>query len=565
MNQPMKILIAEDNEIDRTLLGTLIIRFGHQPVLARDGQEAIEVFRTESPDLILMDAMMPVMDGFQAAAEIRKIAGNKWVPVIFISANSRDEDKIQVFAEGGDGFVAKPVNQRLLEARIGTMQRIVVMQREVTAGAEQLAQYREENEQEQNLARHLLEKIIRADRFDDKQIERWIHPAKYFSGDVIAAEFTPNNVLHVILADGTGHGLAAALNVLPVIEVFYGMTKKGYGVSNIARELNRKIRQLLPTERFVAATLAAIRFSDHTIEIWNGGMPAACYVDEGGAVLREWHAAHLPLGILDDRDFQLKTEIYHWEEPGRLFLYSDGLPDAQNPEGERFGTDRIRQAFSGKACEDQFWYLVGAVNTFLERENAPDDISVASVACGMGFGVSDTFPGIPAPAGMVVPSEARLFVKLCAAEIRSFDVLPWLISWLSQLYLSPRKCQELFLILSELYNNALDHGLLGLDSALKSQPDGFGLYLDMREERLSGMQQGVIEIELERIQDGSDPFLKIRIKDSGNGYAVEAAPEPGGDDMETPSGRGITLVRTLCESVDILAKGSEIVAVYRLQ
>ncbi len=565
MNQPVKILIAEDDEIDLALLGALVARFGHQPVLARNGREAVEVFRAESPDLILMDVAMPLLDGFQAAAEVRKIAGNKWVPVIFISANSRDEDKIQVFAEGGDGFIAKPVNQRLLEARIGTMQRIVGMQREVSAGAEQLSRYREENEQEQNLARHLLEKIIRADRFDDKQIERWIHPAKYFSGDVIAAEFTPDNVLHVILADGTGHGLAAALNVLPVIEVFYGMTKKGYGVSNIARELNRKIRQLLPTERFVAATLAAIRFSDHTVEIWNGGMPAAYYVGEGGIVLREWHAAHLPLGILDDRDFQPKTEIYHWEEPGRLFLYSDGLPDAQNAEGERFGAERILLAFSGKASEDQFWYLVGSVNTFLERENAPDDISVAAVACDMGFGGGSAFPGMPAPAGVVAPSEARLAIKLCAAELKSFDVLPWLISWLSQLYLTPRRCQELFLILSELYNNALDHGLLGLDSALKSQPDGFGRYLDMREERLSGMQQGVIEIELERVQENLDPFLKIRIRDSGNGYAAEPGPDDNAASLETPSGRGLALVRTLCEKVGFPGKGNEVVAIYRLQ
>jgi serine phosphatase RsbU (regulator of sigma subunit) len=514
--------------------------------------------------MILMDVMMPVMDGYQATAEIRKLAGNKWVPVIFLSAKAQDSDLIRGLAVGGDDYLTKPVNLTILQAKIKAMQRIAEMQRMIAENAEQLERYHEENELEQDLAKHLLERIIRADKLDDKLVERWIRPATTFSGDIIATEFTPKNELYVILADSTGHGLAAALSVLPVIEVFYGMTKKGYGISNIARKLNHKIQQLFPMERFVAAVLVAINFSDRTIELWSGGMPTAYFVNEHGKILREWRSAHPPLGILEDIEFQAKTETFHWNKPGQLLLYSDGLVEAENAAGERFGVERLVQALAGKRSEEQFPHLVDAVNTFMGLANAADDISVAAIRCPLDFAGRIFPPANHLAALPVEPSESKLTIKLCAAELKSFDVLPWLISWLNQLYFSPRQCQELFLILSELYNNALDHGILDLDSSLKSQTDGFGRYLDMRDERLAGLQHGTIEIELERVQENQTPYLKVQVRDSGNGFAAEPFINAASSSRAIPAGRGIMLVKTLSAKVKYSNKGNEVIALYRL-
>ena len=226
-------------------------------------------------------------------------------------------------------------------------------------------------------------------------VERLVLPATRFSGDIIATEFTPNNILHVILADSAGHGLSAALNVLPVVEVFYGMTKKGYSLSTIVRELNSKIKQLMPTERFVAAALAAIDFSERTIEVWNGGMPTAYFVDDNGEIMREWRAAHPPMGIMSNADFLSKTETFHWNEPGRLFLYSDGLVEAENKVGERFGTDRVLQALKEECDQGQFWYLVAAANKFMGLDSAADDISIAAIHC----------PMVPVSKGIVQPEQ----------------------------------------------------------------------------------------------------------------------------------------------------------------
>ena len=565
MDKPLNILVVDAAEPDLALIGAFISQLGHTPILARNGREAVDLYLDSSPDMVLMDVVMPVMDGYQATAEIRKLADGKWVPVIFLIAETQDSDPSKGLDAGGDDYLTKPINLPILQAKIKAMQRTAEMQRIIADNARQFALYREENEREQDLARHLLEKIIRADKFDDKLIERWIRPATTFSGDIIATEFTPDHILHAILADSTGHGLAAALSVLPVIEVFYGMTKKGYGISNIAREINRKIQQLLPRERFVAAVLVAINFSDRTIELWSGGMPTAYFANEHGEIMREWRSAHPPLGILKDVDFQAKTDTFRWNEPGHLFFYSDGLVEAENDAGERFGTDRVRQALNEKCTQGQFWYLIAAANKFMDLKNPADDISIAAIHCPMApVGEGFVQPEQPS-AAPVEPSKSRLAVRLSPPELKSFDVLPWLINWLNQLRFSQKQCQEMFLILSELYNNALDHGVLALDSKLKHQEDGFGLYLDMREERLAGLQRGYIEIELERIQKDQVPYLELRIMDSGKGFSVDSMLNTDISSSTRPDGRGVILVKTLCAEVKYPGCGNEVIALYRLQ
>lgn len=565
MVKPLNILVVDDTETNLALISAFISRLGHATILARNGQEAIDLYRNSSPDMVLMDVMMPIMDGYQATAEIRKLAGDKWVPVIFLSAKAQDSDLVRGLQAGGDDYLTKPINLQILQAKIKAMQRIAGMQHEIAEKAEQLARYHAENECEQNLAKHLLERIIRANKPNDPMVERLVLPATRFSGDIIATEFTPNNILHVILADGTGHGLSAALNVLPVVDVFYGMTEKGYSLSTIVRELNSKIKQLMPTERFVAATLAAINFSERTIDIWNGGMPTAYFVNDNGEIMREWQAAHPPIGIMSNADFLSKTETFHWNEPGRLFLYSDGLVEAENDAGERFGTDRVLRALKEKCDQGQFWYLVAAANKFMGLDNAADDISIAAIHCPMAS-VGEEFvqPDQPS-AAPVEPSESRLAVKLSPLELKSFDVLPWLINWLNQLGFSQRQCREMFLILSELYNNALDHGVLALDSRLKHQEDGFGRYLDLREERLVGLQHGSIEIELERVQESQVPYLKLRVRDSGSGFPADSILDADISFSTRAAGRGIVLVKSLCTEVKYPGCGNEVIALYRLQ
>ena len=83
---PLKVLVVDDTETNRMILTVFLRRLGHNVVLAEDGAQAVAAFEREAPDLVLMDVMMPVMDGYEATRRIKALAGEHWVPVLFVSA-----------------------------------------------------------------------------------------------------------------------------------------------------------------------------------------------------------------------------------------------------------------------------------------------------------------------------------------------------------------------------------------------------------------------------------------------------------------------------------------------
>jgi len=121
---PIKILIADDNDADRMILKTIIIQQGHEVLVARDGIEAIEQFEKQSPHIILLDALMPRMNGFEAAVQIKRLAGDSMVPIIFLTSLTDAQSLAQGLNAGGDDFLSKPYNRIILKAKIDAFNRM---------------------------------------------------------------------------------------------------------------------------------------------------------------------------------------------------------------------------------------------------------------------------------------------------------------------------------------------------------------------------------------------------------------------------------------------------------
>ncbi len=568
MPKQLKILVADDTEPNLLLVSKFINKLGHQTVLARNGREAVQKFQDEAPDLILMDIMMPEMNGYEATARIRQLSPNRWVPIMFLTAKSQDADHVKGIQVGGDDYITKPVNLVILEARIRAVTRIAEMQHQIVENSEQLERYHDENERELKLAKHLIEKITNYDNYDHDSIRLWNKPAQHFSGDIFLVALTPADEIHFLLADGTGHGLSAALNVIPVVEVFYSMTSKGFAISSIAHELNRKIKQLMPTERFVAATLVSVSFSERIVHVWNGGNPPALFVDEKGNIQRSWKSAYPALGILSDSEFDSGTEVFHWNEPGQLYMCSDGLLEAQNDAGEEFGLARMEQVLSSVPMDQRFEHLIQAVDLHMDGLAAHDDVSLAALLCPVSTPSESALlmacPEQEACVPEIYPCRWKVALRLTASELKQIDVVPMLLGWMDQLHLNPGHRGQVFLVFTELFNNALDHGILNLDSALKFEPDGFEQYFEARRQRLDNLQQGALDIEVERLRQQNHELLRIYIKDSGKGFDYR---ESFSDDIGAstrPSGRGLALVRNLCTKIEHAGNGSEITVYYAL-
>jgi diguanylate cyclase (GGDEF)-like protein len=135
----LKILIADDSPTIRAGLSRLVEKMGYRVIQAVDGAEALALYESERPDLVLIDVMMPVMDGYEAARRMRAGRPDEWSPIIFLSSMEADQDLDRAIAAGGDDYLVKPVSFVVLNAKIRAMHRIETMRRKLLDVSSQLA------------------------------------------------------------------------------------------------------------------------------------------------------------------------------------------------------------------------------------------------------------------------------------------------------------------------------------------------------------------------------------------------------------------------------------------
>jgi anti-sigma regulatory factor (Ser/Thr protein kinase) len=122
---------------------------------------------------------------------------------------------------------------------------------------------------------------------------------------------------------------------------------------------------------------------------------------------------------------------------------------------------------------------------------------------------------------------------------------------------------KLFLVLSELIANALEHGVLGLDSLVKLEPDGFQRYVQLRQSKLAALTQGEIHVRIAGLARDGRPMLSIVVKDTGAGFDHVSAMAHAAT-LDAPYGRGIPLLKRVCEEVEYRGNGNEVEVLFPL-
>ncbi len=125
------ILAVDDNEQNLQLVEEYLWQWGYDVIVGRDGVEAIELFSQHNPSLILLDVMMPRMDGFEACSRIKATAEGRRVPIVMLTALTATEEKIRALDHGADDFLTKPISRQELRARIASLVRIRELRREL--------------------------------------------------------------------------------------------------------------------------------------------------------------------------------------------------------------------------------------------------------------------------------------------------------------------------------------------------------------------------------------------------------------------------------------------------
>lgn len=538
-----RVLIVDDDVTNRMVLGAMLRHYEYEVLQAENGRVAVETFQQHEPALILMDIMMPVMDGYEATSRIRALATHTHVPIIFLTALTSDDALARCIEMGGDDFLIKPYSHTILRARIEGALRMRAMMNELRQQRDVIAQHRHQMQADLDLARRMFDRIERVESLSQPNLRHAVTSLDVLNGDIVLASQRPSGGQHILLGDFTGHGLAAAIGALAVSDVFYSMSGKGFGLAEILSEINRKLLGIMPVGRFLATGLVELDAERGTALIWNGGLPDVFVRGADGAVKQRVPSTHLPLGIEALSATETAAVSVSVAPDDRIYLLSDGLVEVANATGELFGIERVAEYIGrGRDGAAVFDALRKAVHVFAEGTQATDDVSLLEVrvtAATERMTAADAeIRRAHKPA-----TEWCLNFELGASALRDLDPMPIVLNLITEAQGLQDEHARLYTVLTELFSNALEHGLLRLDSSIKSSPEGFARYYAERDRRLRELADGRILVRVAHAESGA---MTIDVAHNGVGFAPECIGRPGDDETH---GRGIRLVRSLTDSL----------------
>ena len=533
-------LIVDDYHINRKLLQALLVIEGYQTISAGDGAQAVQLYTEQQPDIVFMDVMMPVMDGYEATARIKALAGTRFVPIIFLTALSDKKALVKCIEAGGDDFLSKPFELEILSAKIKAMERIRNLSRTVAEQHQKIDKQHRLLLSEQVIAEQIYNRAITGDNIVTKRIHSLLRAVSIFSGDLLLTAYCPDGRLHVLLGDFTGHGLTAAVGVLPAAGVFRAMTSKGFSAPEILDAINCKLYKLLPTGMFMTACFVVIDKDMQNVTIWNAGMPevlilGAHHPDGFSTMVKHRVASqYLALGILKETDMELAPARLSIGSGDRILLCSDGVTEATNQSGEGFGMARLELAAT--TSQHSFQAVVTALEDFCDAYPFDDDVSFVEIQC---------MPGL---------HQAAEF------QLRTLPEARMLATALSDFYPQP---QRAFLGIFELLINALEHGNLGIGYQEKSKLLLEGRWEDEIKRRLALPEHAEKKVVVKLEHNARE--IRLTISDSGEGFDSQHYMEMSAERAFDPNGRGIAMSRmTSFDTIEYQGNGNQLVAVVKI-
>lgn len=560
MNQvATHVLVADDNAVDRKVLTAIVKAAGFRVTEAVDGNDALEKYFSVKPDLVLLDALMPGQDGFEVAEQIKARVGDDFVPIIFLTSLTEASDLARCLEAGGDDFLSKPYNRVILQAKLSAFQRMREMHQTMQAQRDEITLHHMQMLADQEAAKAVFDMVAHSRQLQASNVRTLLSPLALFNGDVFLAGRTPNNQLCALLGDFTGHGLAAAIGAMPLADVFYTMTAKGFSLAELLRECNRKLCSVLPVGNFCCATAMLIDYNRCTVEYWNGALPSAYLRRSATNELVHLKSNNLPLGILPPEQFNDETIVVEGFPGDRLFLATDGVIEARNDQEEYFGVERLEHIVRNSAPDNIFNTVKNDVYEFMD--GADDDITMVEIEL-IPPQEDDIGEQRSEPLSNFGPRDWKLSYELGPSSLREFNPLPLLQQILMEAPYLRGRAAAIYTVLSELYSNGLEHGVLGLDSSLKRTADGFAYYYAERARALEAMD-GFVRFDICGTLQNDQVSLDITVTDSGNGFDYEALIDRVTSAQQQPGsaqyhGRGVRLLWDLCQQVEFVPPGNQV-------
>lgn len=334
MNKKGTVLVVDDKPINRKPCLENLEDEGYEVFEAENGQECLELVERVNPHVILLDIMMPVMDGYTALKALKSNEATKDIPVIMLTATAEMDKRLKAFALGANDFIVKPMNVEEMIARTENYVRLKQSEDELRA-------FKARVSQELTTGRSV-QRSITPDEALLQELTQWGITVATFSrsasevnGDMYFVKKGEHSVL-IILTDCEGHGISAAMytmllhafiNTCPFIE-------SSSFARNLFVYLDQKLRSAIPNCKMVPLVSIYWDQESNEISICRGGMPFPLLVSNGD--IREVKTKGAPLAVGKKlQNFEEKRFTLHSKD--KLILYTDGLTETMNEDDQLFG------------------------------------------------------------------------------------------------------------------------------------------------------------------------------------------------------------------------------------
>ncbi len=364
------ILLVDDNPMNLDLLKETLDGVGYRLLEAVNGPKALELARLEVPDLILLDIMMPDMDGFDVCRLLREDSLTSDIPVIFLSGLDDMRDKVRGFELGAVDYIAKPFALEEVIARVNTHLTINQLKKKVQKQRDELES---ELQQVADAQRALLLKDL--PDVSGFSLAVIYETSRYAGGDLFDVLPLGNDCWGILIADVEGHSSRAAMLMAMSCALMRSFSGDSNDPAEVLHYLNEQLCKV-SSSRIVTAVYAVYDARDKTLKLSRAGHLHPLLYRPTTGVSEIACEGIFPMGMQSYAGEKIPVEEIKLQSGDHLLFYTDGLIEQRNGEDQMYGIDRLKAQLTKAVFESpkrSLSNLRDDVETFAGGRPADDD------------------------------------------------------------------------------------------------------------------------------------------------------------------------------------------------
>jgi sigma-B regulation protein RsbU (phosphoserine phosphatase) len=385
-DEPGKLLVVDDNEMNRDMLSRRLSRKGYNVDTAPDGHVALEMIDQQSFDLILLDIMMPGINGMEVLRTVRQTRSASDLPIIMATAKSESEDVVEALKLGANDYVTKPLDFPVVLARVNTHFQLKRAKDELNAAHTRM-------KQDLEAAARVQQTLLPAElpETDNAKFAWAYRPCDELAGDSLNVFRINDQLIGLYVLDVSGHGVPAALLSVTVTRrlsrhggEFSLVTTPGSTSQEISpAEMTSRLNSLYPMRsnggHYFTLMYGILDTFTREFRFVCAGHPGPILTHPDKAA-QQLQLPALPVGVMDEAAYE--DTLLELQPGDRLYVYSDGLNEETNSTGEQFGYERLLEAIAdGKelSLEDSIDSVIAKVIGWHGKDHLKDDVSILAM------------------------------------------------------------------------------------------------------------------------------------------------------------------------------------------